>query len=95
LITGLGLTLLTLMGFWLPEATAQKRGGKLVYGLSGDPYSPAPYVFGGLPGMSVNGAQHNSLLRINTEGELVPELAEYYEIGWHLMIPSKCRRGKR
>jgi hypothetical protein len=45
--------------------------------------------------MSVNGAQHNSLLRINTEGELVPELAERYEIGWHLMIRSKCRRGKR
>jgi peptide/nickel transport system substrate-binding protein len=76
----LGLAACVLVSLWPPDAAAQKRGGKLVYALGGDPYSPAPYVFGGLPGMSINGAQYNSPLRINSAGKLVPELAEGYEI---------------
>jgi peptide/nickel transport system substrate-binding protein len=76
----LSLAVLGLVGGWVPQAAAQKRGGKLVYAVGNDPYSPAPYVFGGLAGTAVNGAQYNSLLRISTEGKVVPELAERYEM---------------
>ena len=68
------------MSLWLPEAVAQKRGGKLVYVVGNDPYSPAPYVVGGIAGTAINGAQYNSLLRINTAGQVIPELAERYEM---------------
>jgi ABC-type transport system substrate-binding protein len=69
-----------MMSIWVPQGEAQKRGGKLVYAVGTDPYSPAPYVFGGVAGIAVSGAMYNSLLQINTEGKLVPELAERYEI---------------
>ncbi len=74
------VAMLVLLINGVPLSEAQKRGGKLVYAVGSDPYSPAPYVYGGGAGFAVSGAMYNSLLRIDTEGKLVPELAERYEI---------------
>ena len=44
-----GLIALGLISVWIPEAAAQKRGGKLmlVYAVGNHPYSPVPYVYRG------------------------------------------------
>ncbi|RMF89168.1 MAG: hypothetical protein D6736_08930 [Nitrospinota bacterium] len=87
------IAVLVLLNVGIPTSEAQKRGGKLVYAVGTDPYSPAPFVYGGLAGFAVNGAMYNSLLRINTEGKLVPELAERYDIVDNTTYTFTLRKG--
>jgi peptide/nickel transport system substrate-binding protein len=57
-------------------APAGKRGGRLVFAMGSDQYSPAPYVYGGNGGAVVNANIYNGLLRIAPSGKAVPDLAE-------------------
>jgi peptide/nickel transport system substrate-binding protein len=75
-----------------PSATA-RRGGRVVFVVGSDPYSPGPYVFGGGAGYVVNGNIYNSLMRFAPSGRALPELAESYLLVDPKTYIFKLRKG--
>jgi len=60
-------------------ATKPKKGGQIVYGLTGDPVIFNPILSTDSPSNFVIGRIFNGLVRANEKLELVPDLAEKWE----------------
>src|SRR6476659_2897976 len=84
----LALLLLTLLGGGLPPAAVEaqqpgqpRQGGSMIAAITGDPTILNPAATSNLPALGVSANIYNTLLRMDNDLKVQPELAERWEVG--------------